>query len=519
MSRHYRKAGLLGLIGALMLLSACVRPDPNAVDVTPPSMIAVTSAVATALASGEELTTPVAALLGTPLPTYAGTPTPDAPHNDSSGGDSADGRPAHTVTAGETLGIIAQQYGTTIEELIALNELANPDIIHAGQLIIVPGEPVAVPVGPSGKIIPDSELVYGPAAAGFDVTEFLTPLNSHLLRHQEEVEGQMMTGPEIVQLIADRYSVNPRLLLAVLEYRSGWVLSESAPPRSFILGREAPGIDSLAGQLNWAANQLNLGFYGRAEGGLQQIAVGDQPVRFDPTINDGTAGVQLWLAAHDNATYETWLEETGPDGFSATYAALFGNPFAYTVDPLVPDGLTAPELVLPWPEDETWYFTGGPHGAWNTGSAWGALDFAPPGDQLGCVSTDLWTTAMADGVVTRSGHGAVVVDMDGDGYAGTGWAITYMHLEARDRIVEGATVAVGDRLGHPSCEGGFSNGTHVHLARSYNGRWINADGDLPFVMSGWTSQGQGSEYDGYLVRGEVVREACACRDPNNAITR
>jgi hypothetical protein len=83
----------------------------------------------------------------------------------------------------------------------------------------------------------------------------------------------------------------------------------------------------------------------------------------------------------------------------------------------------------------------------------------------------------------------------------------------------GTEVKTGDRLGHPSCEGGVSNGTHVHLARSYNGRWINTDGDLPFVMDGWVSQGQGSEYDGYLVRGDEVREACACRNPMNAITR
>lgn len=163
--------------------------------------------------------------------------------------------------------------------------------------------------------------------------------------------------------------------------------------------------------------------------------------------------------------------------------------------------------------------TSGPHGAWNTGSAWGALDFAPPGEQLGCVLSDDWVTAAAPGTVTRSGNGAVVVDLDVDGYAGTGWAITYMHLETRDRVAVGTEVAVGDRLGHPSCEGGFSNGTHLHLVRSFNGRWISADGDIPFVLSGWISSGTGTEYDGFLTRGETVREACVCREESNAITR
>ena len=93
-----------------------------------------------------------------------------------------------------------------------------------------------------------------------------------------------------------------------------------------------------------------------------------------------------------------------------------------------------------------------------------------------------------------------------------------MHLATRERASAGSFVRQGDPLGHPSCEGGFSNGTHLHIARTYNGRWVSADGALPFVMSDWTSQGLGREYDGLLVRGEEVREACECREDLNAIT-
>jgi LasA protease len=124
---------------------------------------------------------------------------------------------------------------------------------------------------------------------------------------------------------------------------------------------------------------------------------------------------------------------------------------------------------------------------------------------------------MSDGLVTRSGFGGVVVDLDGDRYPGTGWAITYMHLAERDRIPAGTLVQTGDRLGHPSCEGGFSDGTHVHIARTYNGRWVSADGDVPFNLGGWISQGTGQEYDGFLIRGNVSKEACACREEGNAI--
>jgi hypothetical protein len=203
----------------------------------------------------------------------------------------------------------------------------------------------------------------------------------------------------------------------------------------------------------------------------------------------------------------------------ATYNRLFGNPFAYSVDPLWPQTITQPPLQLPWAVGDTWYLTGGPHGGWDVGSAWAALDFVQSGEQLGCVQTDAWVTAMGNGIVTRSSFGAVVVDMDGDNYAGTGWSVLYMHLESRDRIAVGTPVQMGDRLGHPSCEGGFSNGTHVHVARLYNGRWVSADGLYPFKMGAWEAQGLGREYDGLLVRGDEVKEACECREETNALTR
>ena len=500
----------------LLSLTACVRPDPrargpvNSADSGEQATLAVDSAAGTM---------PLATRMGTPVADYVGVPTPDPPHYtiDQTGGGMIG---SHTVAAGDTLGLLAQRYGTTVEELMNLNGLTNPDVVHIGQSIQVPGADIRQVIGPDFKILPDSELVYGPAARGFDARSFVTGLNGYLLRHQEEVEGQMMDGPAILQLVADRHSINPRLLLAVLEHQAGWVTQEAPPARATILGYSGSGAPGLYGQLSWAANLLNLGFYGRAEGGLRSFNLGnDTQITFSPTINDGTAAVQRFLASVDGATYDSWQADVSADGLYNTYHRLFGNSFAYTFEPILPTGLEVPTLALPWADGETWYFTGGPHGAWNSGSAWGALDFVPPGEQVGCIQNDSWVTAMADGVVVRSGNGAVVIDLDGDDYAGTGWALTYMHLETRDRAPLGAQVKAGDRLGHPSCEGGFSNGTHLHIARSYNGRWINADGDLPFIMSGWISAGAGAEYDGYLERDGVTKEACVCREEINAINR
>lgn len=44
----------------------------------------------------------------------------------------------HTVKAGETLGKIAKEYGTTVDTLVALNGIKNKNLIHIGQIIKLP---------------------------------------------------------------------------------------------------------------------------------------------------------------------------------------------------------------------------------------------------------------------------------------------------------------------------------------------------------------------------------------------
>ncbi len=48
---------------------------------------------------------------------------------------------------------------------------------------------------------------------------------------------------------------------------------------------------------------------------------------------------------------------------------------------------------------------------------------------LGCVQSDLWVVAVADGLIIRADQGRVIQDLDGDGNEGTGWIVLYMHIE------------------------------------------------------------------------------------------
>jgi murein DD-endopeptidase MepM/ murein hydrolase activator NlpD len=202
-----------------------------------------------------------------------------------------------------------------------------------------------------------------------------------------------------------------------------------------------------------------------------------------------------------------WDADVGALGVFQTYNQLFGYPFDYGLASLIPPNLTQPPMRLPFADGATWSYTGGPHGGWDSGSAWAALDFAPPGESGGCAVSPAWVVAAADGLIVRAEDGAVMQDLDNDGYEQTGWNVLYMHIATQDRVEVGTYVYAGDLIGHPSCEGGFSNATHLHIARKYNGEWIPADGNLPFVMDGWVSSGTGTEYFGSLTRGGIVLTA------------
>jgi murein DD-endopeptidase MepM/ murein hydrolase activator NlpD len=162
-------------------------------------------------------------------------------------------------------------------------------------------------------------------------------------------------------------------------------------------------------------------------------------------------------------------------------------------------------MVLPFEPGKLWAYTGGPHGAWEHDGALAAIDFAPSSEKSGCGSSTFWTTAIASGLVVRSDRGIVVTDMDGDGSEQTGWNILYLHISSEARLVKkGDWVNAGDRIGHASCEGGVATGTHVHIARKYNGEWITADGAMPFILSGWTVIAGNEPYLGKLVKGNKV---------------
>lgn len=422
----------------------------------------------------------------------------------------------YTIKAGDTLESIADDLGIDASALMRENQLTAESILVTGSGIFVP----APQVGPTGsrlRILPDSELVYGPADAEFNAADFIRSQGGYLATFTEDVGSETLTGAEVVLRIAQDYSVSPRVLLALIEYRTGWLTRQAVDPETLdypfhFMRASRPG---LYYQLGWVARALNRGFYLWSANGIGGWKLkGNAYVPASPDINPGTAAIQTFFATQD--TRFEWDRDVAPNGFAKVYASLFGDPFSRAIEPLVPSNLSQPSLALPFVHGERWSFTGGPHAAWDMGSAWAALDFAPA-DVQGCAVSQQWVTAAADGYIVRARNGQVIQDLDGDGAEQSGWDIMYMHVFSQGRVAEGTYLQVGDRIGHPSCEGGVSDAAHLHLARKYNGVWIAADGAIPFNLSGFISSGNGVEYDGFLSSGASTLEAFAGVIPGNQI--
>jgi LysM repeat protein len=425
----------------------------------------------------------------------------------------------YTVQTGDTLPALVAHFNTSIEEIRQANPIIPQDVTT-----LPPGMPMKIPIyyaplwGSPFKIIPDGLFVNGPAQVNFDTQAFIAGHPGWLNGYVEYASDANRSAAEIIDLVARNFSVSPRLLLTLVEYESGG-LSQSVLAdelKTYPLGNANRRYRGLYGQLIWAANTLNNAYYQWRSGELQTIFRQDGSLeRPDPWQNAASVAIKSYYSRL--RPLEGYLQATGPEGVARVYQALFGDPWQADSSHL-PGSLTQPTFMLPFEVGTTWALTGGPHTGWGTGEPYAALDFAPPSVKGGCVPTQEWVTAVAPGLVIRSEPGVVVLDLDKDGDERTGWVIFHLHVATEGRAPVGKELDTGHPLGHPSCEGGTSTGTHVHMARKFNGEWILAQGPLAFNLEGWVAQNGAAPYLGTMTRFGRTVEACVCSDHKTFLT-
>lgn len=412
--------------------------------------------------------------------------------------------------SGDWLPAVARRFGVEVDAIASPKILPEKGLLDPGTLLIIPDVlDRNVPYAPAVQLLPDSEVVFAATAVDFDINAYVRDAGGYLATYREYLGSTgWTTGAGAIERIAYENSVNPRLLLGILDYESRWVRGkpENTFRIDYPLGYENFRNKGVFLQIAWAINQLSMGYYGWRAGTLTEISFSDGSIlRLDPTLNAGTVALMYYFSRqHSLNEWLRIMDQTS--GFASFYQNMFGDPWtrADTIGPIFPPGLSQPEMVLPFEPYAAWAFTGGPHSAWENDGPLAALDFAPASDKTGCDPTTRWILAAAPGLVVRSGSGVVVVDMDGDGSEQTGWNILYLHVAARNRVAKGVWVDMNARIGHASCEGGKSTGTHLHFARKYNGEWVTAGGPIPFVLSGWTVVAGEKPYEGQLIKADKV---------------
>lgn len=419
--------------------------------------------------------------------------------------------------SGDMLSAIASRFSVNEVDIVSDADLTKTTLIDTGVLLVIPNQ-INEATTPNIQIMPDAEIVFSPTGIDFDTQAYVTEQNGYLSSYRDYLGSQgWIDGYAAIDKLAIENSINPRLLLAVLEFESRWVRGEPIDilHTEYPMGFNDYRYKGLSVQLTWAINNMSIAYYGWRAGTLTHLEFPDgTKLRIDPRLNAGTVAIQyLFSKLHSQSQ---WAQIINPEnGFPAMYNEMFGDAWlrAKLVDPLFPPALNQPPLVLPFEVDVKWSFTGGPHNGWGiinpniygvSHSVYSAIDFAPAAAKSGCQTTTTWVTAAASGLVVRSEEGLVMIDLDGDGYEQTGWNLLYLHLATKDRIPVGAYVETNDKLGHASCEGGVSTGTHLHFARKYNGEWVTADGPIPFVMSGWRLIAGDAPYKGTLVKDDKV---------------
>lgn len=157
MKRPSSHWSLFLLLTLLVVLSACTRPAPSSNAVTPeitPDLLQPTIDPA--------LVTPIAPPIVQPTPDGSvpveqptldpnapvATVDPNAPTIDPATIPTVEATPVppttnpsvYTVQSGDTMGLIAQQFGFTLQELLAANpQITAPDSIQIGDVINIPG--------------------------------------------------------------------------------------------------------------------------------------------------------------------------------------------------------------------------------------------------------------------------------------------------------------------------------------------------------------------------------------------
>ncbi len=323
-------------------------------------------------------------------------------------------------------------------------------------------------------LVSNGQFVWGPNVGDFDIVAFLIDRGSPLAEYAPDVE-----------LWASYSSVNPKILITLLELRYGWVsgFSYSVPEDEIrsTIEDTAMGLASTFYEHMYTWGALRPTFSPMPALGPIVLLQDGSAASLDPSQSSGTVALVTAMAADISpAGYESKFASVTRD-----FGSIFGEMFPES-DPLdnsneivplnsPPEGL----FQLPFPLGAEWVASG-PH-SWNGGSwppPFSSIDFFTGGGSC-AAPPNQYAVAAAYGTVNRPYGYSCWLEID----HGNGWTTSYYHLS---NLYSGAPIGRSGKVGTIDCEtcaGGFSTGPHVHFSLKYNGAYVSLEG---VNFSGWT---------------------------------
>lgn len=373
-------------------------------------------------------------------------------------------------------------------------------------------------------MLADGQFVYGPNVGNFDLEAFL-----------HEQQSLLINKATVIHDKASYYSINPRVLLALIEMQTGSVSGDvsSAELNNLFYPAEGKRFDE---QLEDLAETLATLFYARLYSRQDTtntiIILRDEESRtLSNDVNAATYALVGTLGPTVDALQFDLITTTSAQAsFYQTYKRLFPNsdPLDNSNNIMAPTAPPSDLLKLPFSSGDSWIFSGGPHGDGGCNDyPYSSIDFSPNVPQC-TIPTDRWITSPADADVfdVACGGCSVVLSFRNSG----GWEGRFYHV-ANPAVNKGGFVAKDGRIGNPSqkpsCSGdcgscdGSATGVHLHFALKFNGKYEDIEGA---AFEGWVVHGT-TCYEGYLEKGttriytdesitsEWSNACCGC--PNN----
>lgn len=264
-----------------------------------------------------------------------------------------------------------------------------------------------------------------------------------------------------------RFSVNPSLVLALMDMRSGIITHPSVTALTKPFGQISYQTGFLD-QMDDVLVQLASDYYNILE---QQRLEFSTKHSLEVHKTAATQALERLFAAVGE-----WPEEQ-LDKLFETHEALFGRPMATPeyeafYSAMVTNKNARPRMQMPWQLGVTGWSSGGTHANNGASGAFSALDFARrPWPSWGGRMDPIH--AAHDGVAERVTSCGLRVTHS------SGWGTFYYHL-AQVAVREGQTIRRNDRLGvyantlsQATCNGGSSTGPHVHFALLSRGTFVS----------------------------------------------